>query len=353
MDVSRLLSRTRGRRAAKPEQLPSWMAKQVDAQLAPFIESGITQAMIDSVESCFEDEYHDHYVRFCVKAGELSWRADVSLFPDYVRERFDVMSDALSVLAPDLADLEFVLYLGDGFTGWSSHCSAPVFAFSRHRHLDKSALLLPDPLTLSTSPTVRRQVRRGNKIHGWDTKREVAFFRGATTGGPFDVENYRAHARFRVVELSREFPDLVDASFTEVQLCDQRVETIIRENAYLGGAAEISEHMRYKYLVVVDGHASPWQRLFWGMFSNSVLFKQESDCIGWFDDAAEPGVHYVALQPDLSDLTETVLWARQHDDEAKAISQRARKFARVSLSDTKVLGYMRLLLNSYARLSSS
>jgi hypothetical protein len=41
-------------------------------------------------------------------------------------------------------------------------------------------------------------------------------------------------------------------------------------------------HMKYKYLISLDGNGAPWLRVPWILLSNSVLIKQDSENIQWF-----------------------------------------------------------------------
>ncbi len=173
---------------------------------------------------------------------------------------------------------------------------------------------------------------------------------GATTGGPNTLENYRHNARFRLVALADTQPDLSNAGFTKFHSCDPPVEDLVREKGWLAKSVPIREYMRYEYLVVADGFTSPWPRFFWGLHSNSVLIRQESNNLAWVDNAAVSGVHYIPVQADLSDLVGQLNWAKHNNAEARLVSQRARKLAAQDLTQGKMLGFIRLYLQSYARL---
>ena len=332
------------------EELPAWMHAQVRDELAAYQANGITPDLLAQAESCYRAEYHDHFVRYRVVAGGLRHLAQVVAFPPYIAERFATMTAVLEALAPTLPDLDCVVYLGDGFDGWARDCAAPVLAFSKRSDVDKSALLVPDPLTLAGSGGLRREVATGSTAHPWDSKQDKAFWRGATTGGPHTLENYERSVRFRLVELSRRNPSLIDAAFTAFHTCSPEVEALAVARGYMGGYVGIAGHFRYRYQVLVDGFTSPWQRYFWGLYGNSVLLKQSSDLRGWFDAGVEPWVHYVPLAADLADLPDVVAWARDNDQNIWEIMSRARQFATDNLSDGQILGYLRLLLTEYAKL---
>ncbi len=325
------------------------MHDQVAAELAPFAD-GIRHRNLAAVESFFGDEYAPHFARYVVESGTLRPVAASHLFPQYVAVRFETLTRVLEAVAPALPPTEFIVYLGDGFASWSQGCPAPVFTFSKCEG-DTAGVLIPDPTTLASSRKLRREVRAGGAAHPWGARASVAFWRGASTGGPFDLDNHAESARFRLVALSRTRPDLVDARFSSLCTCSPELEALVESRGDVAGFTRIAHHYRFKYLVLVDGFTSPWPRYFWGLHGDSALVKQESPHTGWFDRACKPWVHYVPLANDLRDLEERVSWAREHDDDVRAITARARQFALENLSDAAMLGYLHLLLRAYARLT--
>lgn len=336
---------------AEPFMLPQWMHEQVAAELARF-RDGITPGRLAAAESFYAGEYHNHFVRYAVQSGRLRILTSQQHFPAYIAERFRTMTSVFEALAPTLPELDFILYLGDGFDGWSRGCEAPVLTFSKRPNVDESGLLIPDPLTLALSRQLRLEVKAGCAKHPWESRASVAFWRGTTTGGPFDLSNYTQGVRFRLVERSQARPDLVDAVFTGFHsvTVTPELEALVRSKGWLGQYVKIADHFRYRYQVLVDGFTSPWPRYFWGLHGDSAIFKQESGLCGWFDAGLKPWIHYVPLASDLSDLEERISWAQAHDDEVRAITVRGRRFAYTDLTDAVMLGYMRLLLTEYAKL---
>jgi hypothetical protein len=333
----------------EPAALPCWMHEQVAAEL-DFFRDGITPARLAAAEPFYAHEYHDHYVHYAVRAGRLRCLTSSRSFPAYIAERFRTMTPVFGVLAPTLPDIDFVVYLGDGFDGWSKGCDAPVLTFSKRAGVDENGLLIPDPLTLASARQLRADAEAGCAAFPWDSREPLAFWRGSTTGGPFNLDNYSEGVRFRLVEWSQRRPDLVDALFTGFHDASPDIEPIVRANGWLGQRVGTRDHFRFKYQVLVDGFTSPWPRFFCALHGDSAILKQESGLLGWVDTGVEPWVHYIPLAPDLADLDERVGWARTHEQEVRAMVGRARRFACESLSDAELLGYMRLLLTRYASL---
>jgi hypothetical protein len=329
-----------------------WSQRYFHEQLAPFRQSGISTALLDATRNFFGAVFYDsHFARFSVAAGSLSHRAAYEVYPDYIRERFDIMSRLFADLAAELPDLSFDIYLGDGFTGWSAGNPAPVFAFSKHRTDDPTALVLPDPMTLGSAAALRSEVASGNARYEWPAKIAKAFWRGSTTGDLLAPENYRQNVRFRLVEVAARYPDEIDARFTGSHpSCSAEAWSQANASGFVGEPVPISEHMRFRYLVLVDGFTSPWQRYFWCMHANSTIFKQDSNIDAWFDSQCTPMVHYIPVASDFGDLPLKVMFARNNDGLARQIAANANEFARGELTDERVRAFVLTYLQHYGSL---
>ena len=64
------------------------------------------------------------------------------------------------------------------------------------------------------------------------------------------------------------------------------------------------------------------------MASNSLLLKQDSTKVQWFYDELKPGVHFVEVNANLSNLIEKVIWLKENDDIAPEIIKNANEFVR-------------------------
>lgn len=84
-------------------------------------------------------------------------------------------------------------------------------------------------------------------------------------------------------------------------------------------SVSIDEHIKYKYLISVDGNTAAWQRVPWILQSGSVLLLVDTDIEEWFYSDLKAWEHYVPIKADFSDLIEKIEWLRKNDDEAKAI----------------------------------
>ena len=68
----------------------------------------------------------------------------------------------------------------------------------------------------------------------------------------------------------------------------------------------ITDHIKYKYLISIDGNTCAWQRVPWIMLSGSVLLLVETDMEEWFYADMIPYFHYVPIKKDFSDLLEQI-----------------------------------------------
>lgn len=67
-----------------------------------------------------------------------------------------------------------------------------------------------------------------------------------------------------------------------------------------------------------------------------VLFHHETPTKDWFYDLMQPWIHYIPVGAGLEDLYSKYVWAQEHQEEAKAISERASAFAEILLSATNM-----------------
>lgn len=125
------------------------------------------------------------------------------------------------------------------------------------------------------------------------------------------------------------------------------MDDILKQTGGLKKILSIHDHMRYKYLMDVDGNSNGWDRCFWGLLSNSALFKQVTDFNQWYYKALQPWKHYIPVKEDLSDLEEKIAWAKSHDDKAREIADEGREIARAVFARDAVFEYMRRLLTAY------
>lgn len=320
---------------------PEWMIKQINQDL-----STITTA--DLAPQTFPDEEKsDCMMRVRIKGGR------VFVTPEKVDEfgrnqRKEVIRSFMIRVANefDVPDCEFLVFLHDGVT---TPVPCPMFCFSRKREIAK-AILIPDPETIMYQKGLIEEVNRGIMKYPWNEKKEIAFWRGVTTGAIITAENYSTVPRFQLVRLSLDNPELIDARFNN--FCQGAEKLLPQLEAYKGGHVRVENHLPYKYQILVDGNTAAWTRGFWQLISNCLMIKQTSEYLMWYYDALIPGVHYLPTAHDFSDLISVLQWAKGHDKECRNISLNAQKFAHQNLMPDDLLTYTYHLLVAYSKIQS-
>ncbi len=166
-------------------------------------------------------------------------------------------------------------------------------------------------------------------------------------------ETFLHFPRASLVTSSIAHPELLDAKFNTVTQCSTPEKVKELYGNYFANTLKLIEHLPYKYQILLDGNTCAYSRAFWQLFSQSVIFKQDSSHIQWYYRALTPFVHYIPIRSDLSDLTKKIEWAQAHDRECQKISNNAQKFAESHLRKPDVYLYFYLLLSEYAKIQGS
>ncbi len=324
---------------------PQWMLDQIACDLAPF-QDGIDEATLNSLMD-EELSLRDLLFRFKITNNNIS----VTTHPDYVKHpRMKAFQSYLRRLASkkSLSDVDFVVSMHDALL--NNDNKNPIFVFSKNKNLE-GAILIPDLYALIGYDKLTKKVQKGVQVWPWERKKEIAFWRGATTGGDYNINDWKNMPRTQLVTLSRDHPALIDAKFVGFhQGADKNPEMLEESSWLLGKKVSEADSLRYKYLVDIDGNSCGWNRLYWTLLSNSVVFKQQSDNIEWYYGILVPYRHFIPIANDCSDLIDQMAWAHVHDDECREIAENATEFALENLNPNAIDEYFYLLLLEYAKL---
>lgn len=94
------------------------------------------------------------------------------------------------------------------------------------------------------------------------------------------------------------------------------------------GFLSIPEQLQYRYVLSLEGHDTA-TNLKWIMASNSVAMAPKLSYETWFmEGRLEPGVHFVQIAPDLSDLEDRVAWCEDNPAEVQQIIRNAQDWTR-------------------------
>lgn len=327
---------------------PAWMLERIQRDLAPFSEQGISRQRLDDL---FQGERIGKYslIRFAIKNRRLSFSLEEKqLDSRHFRHLLAALKKLNELVA--LPDVDFVLSLEDGFDcNPEGFPISPCFVFAKSERVG-NFVLMPDFKALNGYGKLRQQILAANAQFPWKDKTAQAFWRGSTTSGFFEKDNWDRFCRGKLVLTSLRFPKEIDARFTGVVQCTPDVPGLMKAKGMVSKSVEKADHLQYKYLIDVDGNSCTYERCFWLLLSNSLVLKQVTPNIQWYYGGLKPFVHFLPLKEDLSDLLEQIQWAKAHDEEAQAIARRSTEFVQENLSAESIFQYMALLLTEYAKL---
>lgn len=174
----------------------------------------------------------------------------------------------------------------------------PVLSFCRH-HGDPSVLLIPDWQFLSDG---FRWFTRQVDSHdiAWDRKNgDTLFWRGAARR----VRDFGgARSRDVVTSITS---DRVDAKYAS--------------------DVPVSDFLRHKYILDIDGMVSAWSGLYWRLWSNSLPVKLSSHWEQWYYPMLTNRENIVVSGDD---LISTYEWLVANDELARQIAGRGQVLAR-------------------------
>jgi hypothetical protein len=192
--------------------------------------------------------------------------------------------------------------------------------------------LVPDCVFVPTKGyEYAREVAKKNLLP-WENRKNVALWRGATTGVPRSPGDWRTLERVKLCELAQlyEHRGFIDVGLSSVaQFDDPSIVGEIRNSGLLRGFVPWENWGQFKYLIDIDGNSNPWSNLFQRLLTGSTVLKVESSRAlnQWFYHELVPWENYVPIAPDLSDLIEKVEWLIRNDGYAREVGEAGRLLA--------------------------
>jgi len=159
-------------------------------------------------------------------------------------------------------------------------------------------------------------------------KKPMAVFRGGSTGCGWTADT---NPRLKAAQLSKEYPDLLDAQITTITHGwkihkTRRAGRIQSNDVKKGSKLGFEEQSHYKYILHLDGNVGAYRLAQWMLLGSTILL-QESGTILWFQYRLEPWVHYIPIKDGLNDLMEKILWCKEHEEECERVARAARTLA--------------------------
>jgi hypothetical protein len=213
-----------------------------------------------------------------------------------------------------------------------------------------TSFLIPDTVFI---PTKGYDVRKRELAKGgtsWPNRQGIAFWRGSTTGHPWRAaEGWRSLQRIALCELSRFYPQHLDAGLSGIVQVDQDSAEQIAKSGFVKEFFPSAELHKYKYLVDIDGNTNAWSGLFEKLITGSVVLKVQSPrgCKQWYYGKLRAWHNYVPVSEDMIDVAEIVNWLREHDDEARMIGENGRALAYSMDYDSEVAGALETIAAAF------
>jgi hypothetical protein len=214
------------------------------------------------------------------------------------------------------------LYVNLGDIGY-----VPGLAFCDSR---AEYFLVPDAVFILHKGYANMRPAPGADTISWGQRQPIAFWRGGTSGRPTDPAlGWRSLPRARLCQISREHPDILDASITHVAQFPSETEGEIRDAGIMGPFVPATEFGKFKYQVDIDGNTSSWPGLFQKLLTGSPVLKVASPCgyRQWYYDRLRPWTNFVPVSAEMTDLMEKIEWLRHHDDMARRIGENGKALA--------------------------
>lgn len=140
----------------------------------------------------------------------------------------------------------------------------------------------------------------------FEDKDNILFFRGDIHGKPHRIKFFKlwaSHPDFNIGDTSRNW-----------------------HSPWPAEKVPITEHFRHKYILALEGNdvATAVQ---WIFASNCVPVMTRPTVESWLMHGAMiPGLHYIEISPDFSDVAEKIAYYNAHPDEARSISEASKEW---------------------------
>lgn len=321
----------------------NWMDVAVQKELAPWEKRGVsTRAVEKTWKSCLS---WPEFKRYQVVNGEiLGPETTIKGLLRRIQSHYP------------LPDLDFIYYHQDVLSGRHVKLkdAAPIFVSAKKKSSDQAILFVDWYYDQENWTSLIAYMEEEREKSPWETKKEKLIWRGTPSDGYYDRNNWKKVPRGTLVSLGQgESARFIDTAFTGVHPWQTSDIDWFKRKIGLHPSLPISDHLSYKYQMIIDGITSPFEGMRWRLLSGAVSFRQMGENTMWFDEGLIPWKHYIPVERDLSDLIAKIYWATRHDDEAQIIAQNALDFAYESLMPESILLYCYKLLCRYAELQKN
>lgn len=225
----------------------------------------------------------------------------------------------------------FLFYLHDGV---SNSETFPHLGFARGKK-DLPGVLLPNLYNMRGFNFKKDDIP-------FSEKKKSIYWRGSTTGGVIDRENYLDLPRIKLCKmgLNKENTDLKISNIVQCKRGDEiYIKEKLKSMQLMSGYVDIYQQYKNRYLVSIDGNCCAWDRLNWILKSNSVCLKYDSDQWEWYFYYMKPYVHYIPFTFDNFD--EIIDYVNNDDNKEtmEDISKNATQFINYYSDNDVIVDY--------------
>ena len=207
----------------------------------------------------------------------------------------------------------------------------------------------------------------------WANKSGKAVFRGSLHRLSVYSDQWRSHGPQRTPVTNRNWDQLgrtalLAARFRRPDLLDVRLSTRSMEaregldqrlaiNSTLWAQMDRPDFMslndqaaRFRYAVNVEGHGGWADRGGKLLLQPQAMLQQDMPARPWYFLFLRAYRHFIPVDSNLANVTDGIMWARDHETAAKNIAIRANRAMRELLHPQSMYYYMEALLVKYAQL---
>ena len=168
-------------------------------------------------------------------------------------------------------------------------------------------ILLPDFAFLQSRGYEKARAHFADNQPPWEERSSRVFWRGSSVGQKHHpiLEMPRA----RLCLLAREMGDAWgDIGMVELFHISDEDAAELRRQGFVKDKVAWKDLSRYRFHIDIDGHAASYAGLFRKLLSGGLVLKVQSPdrCVQWYYDRLVPGINFVPVREDLSDLVEVV-----------------------------------------------
>ena len=110
------------------------------------------------------------------------------------------------------------------------------------------------------------------------------------------------------------------------------------------------EQRQYRYTINAEGHGGWADRGYKLFLQPQLVLVQDMPALPWYHRFLRPFEHYLPVDANFKNLTDAVLWAQAHDDQARSMVEAANKLTHKVLQPRAIFRYAEEVLLGYSRL---